>query len=139
MPGRVYGRAGAYLHVTREDTMAETVSTGQLIDDVAQRSGLTKADAKKAVQAVVATLSERLGSGERIQISGLGSFEVRERAARQATNPRTREKVAVPASKGVGFRAATALRGRVAGQTPTPAGAGGGAGAGGATQTRGRG
>ena len=93
--------------------MAQTVSTGQLIDDVAQRSGLTKAEAKQAVQAVVATLSERLGRGDRIQISGLGSFAVRERAARQATNPRTKEQVQVPASKAVGFRAASALRGRL--------------------------
>ncbi len=54
-----------------------------------------------------------LASGDRIQISGLGTFEVRDRAARVATNPRTREKVQVPASKAVGFRAASALRGRV--------------------------
>ena len=104
--------------------MAQTVSTGQLIDAVAARSGLTKAEAKQAVQAVVEVLGERLGSGDRIQISGLGSFEVRERAARQATNPRTREKMQVPASKAVGFRAATALRSRVAPQTAVPAGAG---------------
>ena len=101
--------------------MAQTVSTGQLIDDVAQRSGLAKADAKKAVHAVVETLSERLGSGDRIQISELGSFEVRERAARQATNPRTKETVQVPASKAVGFRAASALRGRL-GDAGQPAG-----------------
>ena len=118
--------------------MAQTVSTGQLIDDVAQRSGLTKAEAKKAVHAVVDALSERLGSGDRIQISGLGSFEVRARAARQATNPRTLYTVAVPASKAVGFRAVTALRGRVAGQTPTPAGADGGVAAGAAPKPRGR-
>ena len=120
--------------------MAQTVSTGQLIDDVAQRSGLTKADAKKAVQAVVTALSEHLGSGDRIQISGLGSFEVRERAARHATNPRTREQVAVPASKAVGFRAATALRGRVAGQSTPAAGADDGAAtaAGAAPKPRGR-
>jgi DNA-binding protein HU-beta len=118
--------------------MAQTVSTGHLIDDVAQRSGLTKADAKKAVQAVVTALSEHLGSGDRIQISGLGSFEVRERAARQATNPRTREQVAVPASKAVGFRAASALRGRVVGQTAEPAGADGGAAAVEAPKPRGR-
>ncbi len=97
--------------------MAQTVSTGQLIDDVAQRTGMTKAEAKKAVQAVVDVLGEQLGSGARIQISGLGTFEVRERAERTATNPRTKEKIQVPASKAVGFRAASALRGRVGGQT----------------------
>src|SRR5687768_1069471 len=97
--------------------MAASVSTSQLIDDVAQRTGLTKADAKKAVQAVVAVLGERLSSGDRIQLSGLGSFDVRERAARTATNPRTKEKIQVPASRAVGFRAASALRGRVGGRT----------------------
>jgi DNA-binding protein HU-beta len=103
--------------------MAQTVSTGQLIDAVAARSGLTKAEAKQAVHAVVTVVGERLGSGDRIQISGLGSFEVRERAARQATNPRTREKMQLPASKAVGFRAAAALRGQVGGrgeEAPVP-------------------
>jgi DNA-binding protein HU-beta len=97
--------------------MAQTVSGGQLIDDVAQRAGMTKAEAKKAVQAVVDVLSERLSRGDRIQVKGLGAFEVRDRAERTATNPRTKEKIQVPASKAVGFRAASALRGRVGGQT----------------------
>jgi DNA-binding protein HU-beta len=103
--------------------MPQNVSTSQLVEEVATRAGITKADAKKAVQAVVETLSERLGSGDRIQISGLGSFAVRERAARQATNPRTKEKVQVPASKAVGFRAAAALRGRLGGDGQVASGA----------------
>ena len=93
--------------------MGHVVSTSQLVDDVAARTGLSKAQAKEAVTAVVDALGERLASGDRIQISGLGTFEVRDRAAWVATNPRTREKVQVPASKAVGFRAASALRGRV--------------------------
>ena len=95
--------------------MGHVVSTSQLVDEVAARTGLSKAQAKQAVTAVVAALGERLASGDRIQISGLGTFEVRDRAAREATNPRTREKVQVPASKAVGFRAASALRGRIGG------------------------
>jgi DNA-binding protein HU-beta len=95
--------------------MAQSVSTSQLVDDVAARAGLTKAQAKKAVSAVVDALGEHLSGGNRIQISGLGTFEVRDRAARQATNPRTREKVQVPASKAVGFRPASALKGRLGG------------------------
>ena len=95
--------------------MPQTLSTSQLAEEVAVRTGLPKAQAKRAVSAVVEVLGERLAGGDRIQISGLGTFEVRERAARQATNPRTREKIQVPASKGVGFRAASALRGRVGG------------------------
>src|SRR4051812_48116285 len=95
--------------------MASTVSTGHLIDDVAQRTGLSKADSKKAVQAMIEALSEHLGNGDRVQISGLGSFEVRDRAAREATNPRTKEKIQVAASKAVGFRPASGLRERVGG------------------------
>ncbi len=95
--------------------MAQTVSTSQLVDDVATRTGLTKAQAKQAVAAVVEALGERLAGGERIQVSGLGTFEVRDRAAREATNPRTREKVQVPASKAVGFRPASSLKGLVGG------------------------
>ena len=71
--------------------MAQVVSTSQFIDDVAARTGLSKAQAKQAVTAVVEALGERLASGDRIQISGLGTFEVRDRAAREATNPRTKE------------------------------------------------
>ena len=93
--------------------MAHVVSTSQVIDEVAARTGLGKAQAKQAVTAVVAALSDQLARGERIQTSGLGTFEVRDRAAREATNPRTREKVQVPPGKAVGFRAASALRGRV--------------------------
>ena len=95
--------------------MAPTVSTGQLIDDVAQRAGLSKAQAKHVVQAVIEALTERLGQGERVQLSGLGSFEVRDRAERTGTNPRTKAKLVIPASKAVGFRPATALRDRLGG------------------------
>lgn len=93
--------------------MAQSISTSQLVEDIAARSGLSKVQAKQAVTAVIEALSERLASGDRIQVSGLGTFEVRNRAAREATNPRTREKVHVPASKTVGFRPASALRDRV--------------------------
>jgi DNA-binding protein HU-beta len=99
----------------KEVDMAQTVSTGQLIDDVAERTGLSKTDAKKAVQAVVEVMRERLGNGDRLQLSGFGSFDVRDRAARVATNPRTRQKIQVAASKAVGFRPATSLRTRVSG------------------------
>ncbi len=96
--------------------MAQTVSTGQIIDDVAQRAGLSKAEAKKVVQALSEVLAERLSNGARIQITGLGSFDIRDRAAREATNPRTKEKIQVAATKVVGFRPATSLRERVGGE-----------------------
>lgn len=92
------------------------VSTSQLVDHVAERTGMTKSEAKKAVAAVFDTLSERLAAGDRVQVSGFGSFEIRDRAERQGTNPRTREKVTIPASKAVGFRPASSLKGRVGGE-----------------------
>jgi DNA-binding protein HU-beta len=93
--------------------MAQSVSTSQLVDDIAERTGMSKAQSKQAITAVVEALSEHLSKGNRIQLSGLGTFEVRDRAAREATNPRTREKVQVPATKAVGFRAASQLKSRV--------------------------
>ena len=92
-----------------------SVSTSQLVDHVAERTGLTKSEAKKAVSAVFETPSERLAAGDRVQVSGFGSFEIRNRAERQGTNPRTREKVTIPASKAVGFRPASGLKGIVGG------------------------
>ena len=96
--------------------MAQTVSTSQLVDDIATRTGMTKAQAKQSVSAVVEVLGERLAGGDRVQVTGLGTFEVRDRAAREATNPRTRERVQVPASKAVGFKAASSLKGLVGGK-----------------------
>ena len=96
--------------------MANAVSTSQLVDHVAERTGMNKSQAKQAVQAVFDAMSERLAAGDRIQVSGFGSFEIRNRAERQGTNPRTREKVTIPATKAVGFRAASGLKQRVGAQ-----------------------
>ena len=90
------------------------VSTAQLIDDVAQRTGLTKKDSKAAVEAVFDSMTEQLGKGERIQLAGFGSFDIRMRAERQGTNPRDKSKIVIPASRSVGFRPATPLRQRIA-------------------------
>lgn len=92
------------------------VSTTQLIDQVAEKAGLSKAQAKKAVSAVFDAMGERLAAGDSVRVSGFGSFDVRERRERQGTNPRTREKVTIPASRAVGFRAASNLRDQVGGK-----------------------
>ncbi|MDP9311740.1 MAG: HU family DNA-binding protein [Chloroflexota bacterium] len=89
------------------------VSTQQLIETVAERTGLPKAQAKQAVAAVMEAISEQLAAGNRIQLSGFGSFDVRERSERQGMNPKTKEKMTIPASKAVGFRAASQLKQRV--------------------------
>ncbi len=93
--------------------MASSISTSQLVEQVAKKTGMTKADSKRAVSAIFDTMTERLAAGDRIQLSGFGSFEVRTRAARTGTNPRTRAKVQIPASKAVGFRPASSLREKV--------------------------
>lgn len=92
------------------------MSTSQLVDHVAERTGMSKSQAKQAVNAVLETMSDTLAKGDRVQLSGFGSFEIRNRAERQGTNPRTREKVTIPASKAVGFRPASSLRERVGGK-----------------------
>ena len=89
------------------------VSTQQLVEAVAERTGLPKGQAKQAVNAVMEAISEQLTAGNRIQLSGFGSFDVRERSERQGMNPKTKEKMTIPASKAVGFRAAAQLKQRV--------------------------
>lgn len=95
--------------------MAQSVNMSQLVDQVATRTGMTKAQAKQAVSAVLEVVGERLAAGDRVQMSGFGTFEVRERAAREGVNPRTREKTQIAASRSVGFKASSSLKNRVGG------------------------
>jgi DNA-binding protein HU-beta len=90
------------------------VSTQQLVDTISERTGLPKTQAKQAVSAVLEAMSEQLAGGNRIQLSGFGTFDVRERSARQGMNPKTKEKMTIPASKAVGFRAGAQLKQRIA-------------------------
>ncbi|MDP9316367.1 MAG: HU family DNA-binding protein [Chloroflexota bacterium] len=90
------------------------ISTSQIIDDVAQRIGLPRTQAKQVVVAVFVTMTEQLDKGERIRVAGFGSFDIRVRAERQGTNPKNKERITIPASKTVGFRPASTLRQRIA-------------------------
>ncbi len=87
-----------------------------LISAVAAKAGSSKKDAEKAVNAVFAIVSETLAAGEGVQIAGFGSFEVRERAAKQGRNPRTGESITVPAAKIPAFKAGKGLKDAVAGK-----------------------
>ncbi len=82
----------------------------ELISAVAESSELSKKDAGKAVDAVFETVMDTLGEGERVQIIGFGTFEVRDRAARKGRNPQTGEEIQIPASKVPAFKAGKALR-----------------------------
>ncbi|CAK8054011.1 HU family DNA-binding protein [Eupransor demetentiae] len=82
----------------------------ELIDSVAMKTGLTKKDADKAVDAVLSSIKENLSKGEKVQLIGFGNFEVRERAARKGRNPQTKEEIQIPASKVPAFKPGKALK-----------------------------
>ncbi|USS85371.1 HU family DNA-binding protein [Fructilactobacillus ixorae] len=82
----------------------------ELVDDVAQAAGLTKKDATAAMDAVFDAIQAQLAKGERVQLIGFGSFEVRERAARKGRNPQTGKEIEIPASKVPAFKPGKALK-----------------------------
>jgi len=86
------------------------VNKAELVAAVAEKSELTKKDAEKAVNAVVASVTEALKKGDKVQVVGFGTFEVRQRAAREGLNPATKEKIQIPATKAPVFKAGKALK-----------------------------
>ena len=86
----------------------------ELIAAVAEKTDLSKKDADAAVSAVLVAITEALKAGDKIQLVGFGTFEVRNRAAKQGRNPRTGETMTVPASKVPAFKAGKALKDAVA-------------------------
>ena len=82
----------------------------EFINAVAAKEGIEKKCAEKAVNAVFATIADQLAKGEKIQLVGFGTFEVRERAEKQGRNPRTGEVMTVAASKVPAFKAGAALK-----------------------------
>lgn len=86
----------------------------ELINAIAERSGLTKKDAEKALGATIDAITAALAAGDKIQLTGFGSFEVKERAARVGRNPRTGESTEIPASRIPAFKAGKALKDSVA-------------------------
>lgn len=81
---------------------------------VAEKAGLTKKDAEKAVAAVLESVMEALASDDKVQLVGFGTFEVRERGERTGRNPRTKETITIPASKQPVFKAGKAFKDAVA-------------------------
>ncbi len=81
-----------------------------LVNAVAEDTGLTKKDAEKAVASVIDQITGALKAGDKVQLVGFGTFEVRNRAAKQGHNPRTGEPMTVPASKLPAFKAGKALK-----------------------------
>ncbi|WP_375347344.1 HU family DNA-binding protein (plasmid) [Priestia megaterium] len=82
----------------------------ELISTVATKANLTQKEATKAVNVVFETIVSELAKGEKIQLIGFGTFEVRERAERTGRNPKTGEAVQIPASKVAAFKAGKELK-----------------------------
>lgn len=85
----------------------------ELINAVAAKAGLSKKDADKAVAAVFASIEEALQGGDKVQLIGFGTFEVKERAARTGRNPSTGAEIEIAAAKVPSFKAGAALKAAV--------------------------
>ena len=85
----------------------------QLTDAVAAKAQITKKEAAAAVSAVLDVIAEELAAGGDVKITGFGSFEVKERAARTGRNPKTGEAVEIPVAKYVAFSARSTLKDKV--------------------------
>lgn len=85
----------------------------ELVEAIATKAGLTKADAARALDATLETISGALKKGDRVPLVGFGTFAVSKRAARNARNPRTGETIKIAARKAVTFKAGTALKDKV--------------------------
>ncbi len=82
----------------------------ELISAIAQNAEISKKDAGNALAATINAISKALAEGDKIQIVGFGTFEIRERAARTGKNPRTGETIEIAASKVPAFKAGKALK-----------------------------
>ena len=85
-----------------------------LIVAIAEKAGLTKKDAERALNAAIDAITASLAEGQKVQVAGLGSFEVKNREARTGRNPQTGETIQIAASKLPTFKAAKALKDAVA-------------------------
>lgn len=82
----------------------------ELVVAAAKKAGLTQKDTDKALGALIDVVTEALAKGDKVQLTGFGTFEVRAKAAREGRNPRTGAAIAVPASKAPAFKAGASLK-----------------------------
>lgn len=86
------------------------MNKAELIAAVAEAAGASKKDTEAVLNAFIAEVEKALKSGDKVQLVGFGSFEVKERAARTGRNPKTKEAIEIPASKAPVFKAGKALK-----------------------------
>ncbi|MEL6908125.1 MAG: HU family DNA-binding protein, partial [Planctomycetota bacterium] len=102
------------------DSEARTVTKRELVNRIAERLGLTKVTVRDVTQHFLGEIIHELASGNRLEFRDFGVFEVRERAPRMAQNPRTLEKVPVPAKRVVKFKVGRVMRERVCDEESSP-------------------
>ena len=90
------------------------MNKAELVDAVAAKSEMTKAAAAKAVDAVLATITETVAKGDSVSVIGFGTFESRKRAARNGKNPKTGEAIKIAATTVPAFKAGKAFKDKVA-------------------------
>ena len=81
----------------------------ELVEKIAAKAGLTKVDAKKALDATVEAIKDALKAGDKVQLVGFGTFAVKEQPARQGINPATKQKITIAAKKVAKFKAGAEL------------------------------
>ena len=86
------------------------MNKAELVQAMATKSNSTKKVAEEQLEALISVITTTLKKGEKIQLVGFGSFEVRKRAARKGRNPQTKEEIKIPASKAPVFKAGKALK-----------------------------
>ena len=82
----------------------------QLVETIVASTGMKKKDVDVVITAFVASIEQALADGEKVQISGLGSFEVKQRAERKGRNPKTKEQITIPAATYPAFSASKSLK-----------------------------
>ncbi len=86
------------------------MTKADLIAQIAEKSELSKKDSEKALTAVITSITDALKQGDKVQLIGFGTFEVRDRKEKESKNPRTGETILVPAKKAPAFKAGKALK-----------------------------
>lgn len=90
------------------------MNKAELVAAVAEKTGISKKDAEKNINATIDAITEALKDGDKVQLMGFGTFQVKERAARKGHNPTTKEEIDIPASRVPSFKAGKQLKDSVA-------------------------
>ena len=86
------------------------MNKAELISAVAEKTGLSKKDSEKAINATFDTITLAMEAGEKVQLVGFGAFDIKERGSRIGRNPKTKEEIEIPASRVPVFKAGKALK-----------------------------